>query len=103
MSKLATTKMSSRGQVVIPEKIRKRMNLSAGSQFIVMSEGDVVILKRITAPATEEYRGLIERVRAKAATADWPQNYFEETYGVQATDPIERPSQGDYPERDVLK
>ena len=103
MSQIATTKMSSKGQVVIPEKIRKQLNLAAGSQFVVMAEDDVVILKRITAPPVEAYRGLIEQVRATTAPADWPKNYFEETYGVQAADPIERPPQGDYPERDDLK
>lgn len=103
MSQLATTKMSSKGQVVIPEKIRKRLNLAAGSQFVVMAEDDVVILKRITAPSIEEYSSLIEQVRAKDTLADWPKNYFEETYGVQAADPIERPPQGNYPERDALK
>ncbi|NLT22680.1 MAG: AbrB/MazE/SpoVT family DNA-binding domain-containing protein [Syntrophorhabdus sp.] len=31
MAEVATTKMSSRGQVVIPESIRKQLNLKAGS------------------------------------------------------------------------
>ena len=44
MTNLATTKMSSKGQVVIPEDIRKRLKLKAGSQFIVVGENDVVIL-----------------------------------------------------------
>jgi AbrB family looped-hinge helix DNA binding protein len=47
MANLATTKMSSKGQVVIPENIRKQLNLKAGAQFIVVGEKDVVILKSI--------------------------------------------------------
>ena len=46
MTNLATTKMSSKGQVVIPEDIRKRLKLKAGSQFVVVGEDDVVILKQ---------------------------------------------------------
>jgi len=51
METLATTRMSSKGQIVIPEPIRKRLNLKAGAQFVVLGENDVVILKAITAPA----------------------------------------------------
>ena len=32
MANLATTKMTSRGQVVIPEDIRKRLNLKVGAK-----------------------------------------------------------------------
>ena len=45
MANLATTKMSSKGQVVIPEDIRKRLKLKSGSQFVVVGDKDIVILK----------------------------------------------------------
>ena len=44
METIATTRMSSKGQIVIPETIRKRLNLDPGAQFVVVGEGDVVIL-----------------------------------------------------------
>jgi AbrB family looped-hinge helix DNA binding protein len=50
MANIATTKMSSKGQVVIPEVIRKRLDLKAGSQFIVVGEKDVAIFKSISQP-----------------------------------------------------
>ncbi|MFQ5642061.1 MAG: AbrB/MazE/SpoVT family DNA-binding domain-containing protein, partial [bacterium] len=40
--------MSSKGQVVIPENIRKRLQLKTGSQFVVVGDNDVVILKAIS-------------------------------------------------------
>ena len=43
MATLATTKMSSKGQVVIPEDIRKRLNIKVGAQFVVVGEKDVII------------------------------------------------------------
>ena len=43
MNHLATTKLSSKGQVVIPEEIRNQLNLHPGDQFIVVAEKDVVI------------------------------------------------------------
>jgi AbrB family looped-hinge helix DNA binding protein len=69
MATLATTKMSSKGQVVIPDEVRKRLNLKAGAQFVVVGENDVVILKAITPPSMDEFEGLIADARRKAKTA----------------------------------
>jgi AbrB family looped-hinge helix DNA binding protein len=69
MSDLATTKMSSKGQVVIPENIRKRLKLKAGSQFVVVGDEDMVILKAISAPAMEEFDTLIAEARKQAREA----------------------------------
>jgi len=69
MANMATTKMSSRGQVVIPEDIRKRLNLKVGSQFVVVGEKDVVIFKTISQPSMEEFDKLIDRARKQAKKA----------------------------------
>jgi len=66
MTRIATTKMSSKGQVVIPEEIRERLKLKAGAQFVVVGEKDVVILKSITPPASEEFDGLVAEARRQA-------------------------------------
>jgi AbrB family looped-hinge helix DNA binding protein len=63
MANVSTTKMSSKGQVVIPENIRKNLNLKAGAQFIVIGEKGVVILKSITPPSIEEFDDLIAKAR----------------------------------------
>jgi AbrB family looped-hinge helix DNA binding protein len=64
--KLATTKMSSKGQVVIPEDIRKRLRLKPGSRFVVVGDRDVVILKEITPPSMAEFDELIAEARREA-------------------------------------
>lgn len=69
MTTVSTTKMSSKGQVVIPEKIRKELNLKAGAQFVVMGDNDVVILKNITPPNLDDLDDLILAVRKKAKEA----------------------------------
>ena len=69
MTNLGTTKMSSKGQVVIPEDIRKKLKLKAGSQFVVLGEDDVVILKAISPPSVGEFNGLIAEVRRQAKAA----------------------------------
>ena len=66
---LATTKMSSKGQVVIPEAIRKKLGLESGSQFLVLGEKDSVILKAISAPSKREFSKLIAKARKEAKKA----------------------------------
>lgn len=66
MSTLSTTKMSSKGQIVIPEEIRLRMGLHTGDQFIAVSENDVVILKKLSQPSVKEFSSLISKARKQA-------------------------------------
>ena len=66
MQALATTRMSSKGQVVIPEDVRGRLKLMPGVQFVVVGEGDVVILKTITPPSMAGFDDLIRRARQQA-------------------------------------
>ena len=66
MANIATTKMSSKGQVVIPEDIRKRLNLRVGSQFLVLGDKDVVIFKSISQPSMDEFAKLIAKARKQA-------------------------------------
>ncbi len=69
MENLATTRMSSKGQVVIPEEIRDRLGLKTGTQFVVVGNRDVVILKAISAPSVKEFNGLIGQARQQARRA----------------------------------
>ena len=66
MKTIATTKMSSKGQVVIPENIRDDLGLEPGSQFVVVGENDVVILKSITPPSMKNFDDLIKNARKQA-------------------------------------
>ena len=69
MDTVATTRMSSKGQVVIPEKIRKRLNLNEGVQFVVVGEADTIILKAIVQPSLSEFDALIQEARKQAKAA----------------------------------
>jgi AbrB family looped-hinge helix DNA binding protein len=61
--------MSSKGQVVIPEGIRKRLGLKAGAQFVVVGDKDVVILKAISPPSMGDFDTLIVEARRQAKKA----------------------------------
>jgi AbrB family looped-hinge helix DNA binding protein len=65
----ATTTLSSKGQVVIPEEIRDRLGLRAGAQFVVLGDRDVVILKVIQAPDRAEFSEIVGRARKAAKRA----------------------------------
>ena len=69
MAMVATTKLSSKGQVVIPEDVRDALGLEPGAQFVVLGDGDVVILKRIETPARGEFRALAAKARKQARRA----------------------------------
>lgn len=69
MSEIATTKLSSKGQVVIPEEIRRRLGLEMGSQFVVIGDRDVVILKAIHPPEMGQFDELVGRARKAARRA----------------------------------
>jgi AbrB family looped-hinge helix DNA binding protein len=69
MPEAATTKLSSKGQVVIPEEIRDRLGLKPGAQFVVLGDRDVVILKVIQAPDMAQFDEIVGRARKAAKRA----------------------------------
>ena len=69
MRDAATTTLSSKGQVVIPEEIRARLGLKTGAQFVVVGDRDVVILKVLEPPALSEFAALTATARRAAKQA----------------------------------
>lgn len=69
MESVATTRMSSKGQVVIPESLRQQLGLESGTRFIVMGEDDVIILKTIQTPSMRDFDRMIAKARSQAKQA----------------------------------
>ncbi len=69
MENLDVTRMSAKGQVVIPGDIRQAMALVPGTKFVVVGEGDTVILKKIGRPALAEIDKLFAKSRDFARKA----------------------------------
>ena len=78
MQTLATTKMTSKGQVVIPEAIRKTLHLNTGNQFIVVAHEDTVILKTIQPPSLDEFKTLLKKVHRQAKEAGMKKSDIDE-------------------------
>lgn len=69
MNDFATTRLSSRGQIVIPEAIRLRLGLEPGTEFLVLGEDGTVVLKVIEAPSMQEFDEVVARAREGARRA----------------------------------
>ena len=65
-----TTKISQRGQVVIPKEVRDKLDLKAGHRLIVIASDDAIVLQRVelagdklrTREIMERARGLVEKL-----------------------------------------
>lgn len=78
MSEVETTRISTRGQVVIPQSVRERVHLEPGQLFVVYGEGDTIVLKRISTPDAEEMKQLLEWGKAFAEEEGIAQEDVEE-------------------------
>ncbi len=60
------TRLGERGQIVIPMSFREHLKLRKGEKFIVVEQGENIILKRIKAPTKGEFEDLIRRTHEHA-------------------------------------
>lgn len=57
-----TVRMSSKGQIVIPQDIREALKAEEGSVFAVIGGKDSVILKKIETPSKEDLIKDLEKI-----------------------------------------
>lgn len=66
---IAVTRMTSRGQVVIPQSIRRTLRLREGEELLVVEEEGTILLKpasRLSAAVEEELADMTSLARAWA-------------------------------------
>ena len=62
------TRLSEKGQIVIPNEIRKRMKLKEGTRFLIVEMGDSLILRRIEISEEKlRLKRLLQGFRSKAS------------------------------------
>lgn len=67
----ATTRVSSKGQVVIPEAVRKAVKMREGEDLLVVAIGDTIVMKKLSAVTFEEVaRPIWRTVRAMGLSGD---------------------------------
>ena len=55
----AIAKVSTKGQIVIPSKIRRRLNIKRGTKLYIEEKGDELILKAVTPAYFEKIAGVL--------------------------------------------
>ncbi len=58
--KIEVTSVSSKGQVVIPNKIRRQIGILEGAKLMIITDGQNLLLKPIQAPKYETFKMLIK-------------------------------------------
>lgn len=78
MYQSAITSLSTKGQVVIPEDIRKLIGLKEGAKMMVFTDGANVMLKPIATPSMEEFEKMARATRQLAKKSGLTKNDVEE-------------------------
>ena len=69
MINFSTTKMTSKGQVVIPEETRKRLGVEPGTQFMILEGTDTLIFKIIHPPSIDDFDKLLAKASRQVKKA----------------------------------
>ncbi|MFQ5710873.1 MAG: AbrB/MazE/SpoVT family DNA-binding domain-containing protein [Candidatus Geothermarchaeales archaeon] len=68
---VATVKISSKGQVVIPASVRRRAGMRRGERVLVIALGDTILLKKIAGKTFEQTLSPVwERAREVGLTEE---------------------------------
>lgn len=59
---IETTRMSSKGQVVIPQDIRSEVNAEEGTIFAVIASKDAIVLKKIGTPSKADLLKELDKI-----------------------------------------
>ena len=71
MVEASTTKVSSKGQVVIPANVRRAANLKKGQKILAIAIDDTIVLKKIIDKSFEEtMKPVWDRVRKMGLTEE---------------------------------
>jgi antitoxin PrlF len=63
MENIEVTSVSSRGQVVIPQSLRDKLNIQEGEKFVVIGEHNTIILRKLEMPSFKGFDTLLAKTR----------------------------------------
>jgi AbrB family looped-hinge helix DNA binding protein len=60
MSEVTITRLSSKGQIVIPKDLREFLGLKPGEFFAMYGENETIVLKKIDIPSDQDFKDLLQ-------------------------------------------
>lgn len=76
------TKISSKGQIVIPSEIRERMKVKEGNLFIVTQNEDSICLKKIELPKVKTWNEVTKPFRDAAKKSNFTKEDLEKVIKI---------------------
>ena len=74
-----TVRFTTKGQVVIPLRLRKQFDIEDGTRAVVQATPDGILLKPVTAALIKRGRGILKRTPAgKRLAEDWAEHKEQE-------------------------
>ena len=61
MSEIEITRLSSKGQIVIPKELRILLGFKEGELFAMYGEGDTLVLKKLEVPSKDEFEDILNQ------------------------------------------
>ena len=78
MENIEITSISSRGQIVIPQRLREKLKIHEGEKFIVIGEDNTLVLKKLEMPSFKGFDKLLKKTRDFAKKRDLKESDIEE-------------------------
>lgn len=69
--------VSSKGQIVLPMEIRKKMDIKTGSKLAAYAMGDTIMLKMINMPTERDFKKSLDDAQRWAKEAGYEENDVE--------------------------
>jgi AbrB family looped-hinge helix DNA binding protein len=77
--KLDTVSFTTKGQVVIPLRLRKQFDIVDGTKAVVQATPEGILLKPVTAALIRRGRGILKRMQGgKPLVEDWAEHKKQE-------------------------
>lgn len=76
--KTETVSFTTKGQVVIPLRLRKQFDIEEGTKAVVQATPDGILLKPVTAVLIRRGRGILKRAGGRSLTDEWAEHKKQE-------------------------
>ena len=73
-----TVRFTTKGQVVIPLRLRKQFEIEDGTKAVVQATPEGILLKPVTAALIKRGRGVLKRTQGKPLVEDWAEHQEQE-------------------------